>query len=167
MGYVINKPICTVLLIAYNHAPYVAKCIESVLSQNTKYSYIVKIFDDCSTDGTSDIVMQYAQKYPDLIEAHINERNIGAKDNIWNSYKSVDTKYCILTETDDYWCDDNKLELQITALEQHPECSFCGHNTIIKTLDESCREYKDEPILTQSILKEKQQVKELLCVNGQ
>ena len=122
--------ICTVLLISYNHAPYIEKCIESVLSQKTKYPYIIKIFDDCSTDGTQEIIREYANKYPDLIEVHISETNLGAQTNIWRAYKSVDTKYCIYTETDDYWCDDNKLEIQITALEEHPNCSFCSHNTV-------------------------------------
>lgn len=127
------KPICTVLLITYNHAPYVRKCIDSVLSQKTKYPFIIKIFDDASTDGSSDIIREYAKKYPKLIEAHIAEKNTGAQANIWRAYKSVDTKYCILTETDDYWCDDEKLQLQIDAMEKHPECSFCAHQMFVKS----------------------------------
>ncbi|HBO59266.1 MAG TPA: glycosyl transferase family 2, partial [Alphaproteobacteria bacterium] len=129
-----ENPICTVLLITYNHAPYVAQCIDSVLSQKTKYPFIIKIFDDASTDGSSDIIRAYAVKYPDKIEVHVAQSNQRAQANIWNAYACVDTKYCCLTETDDYWCDDERLELQISALEEHPECSFCGGNTIIKNV---------------------------------
>lgn len=127
-----ENPICTVLLITYNHAPYIAQCIDSVLSQKTKYPFIIKIFDDASTDGSSDIVRAYAAKYPDKIEAHIAQNNQGAQTNIWNAWNSVNTKYACLMETDDWWCDDEKLELQISALEEHPECSFCGAQTEIK-----------------------------------
>lgn len=150
------KPICTVLLITYNHAPYVRKCIDSVLSQKTKYPFIIKIFDDASTDGSSDIIREYAKKYPKLIEAHIAEKNTGAQANIWRAYESVDTKYCILTETDDYWCDDEKLQLQIDAMEKHPECSFCGTNTWIVNASIKNTEYENNIlVLSNPILKTK------------
>ena len=148
--------ICTVLLVSYNHAPYIRKAIESVLAQKTKYNFIINIFDDCSTDGTSDIIKEYAKQYPDKITVFIPEKNQGAQTNIWNAYKSVKTKYCALLECDDYWCDENKLEMQITALEKHPECSFCAHDTLLLTLDEMCREYSDgESWIQQPLIKDK------------
>ena len=138
------KAICTVLLISYNHEEYIAKCIESVLSQKTQYPFIIKIFDDASTDGTQGIIREYVNKYPDLIEAYINETNQGAQANIWRAYKSVDTKYCIMTETDDYWCDDIKLEMQIKALEEHPDCSFCCTNNIVNVIHDEYLSYRDK-----------------------
>ena len=139
----IDKPICTVLLITYNHEPYVAKCIESVLSQKTTYPYIIKIFDDASTDKSSEIILKYAAKYPQKIKAYISPKNIGAQANIWQAYKSVDTKYFILTETDDYWCDNKKLQLQIEALEHHTDCSFCCTNNIVKVIEDKYLKFKD------------------------
>lgn len=131
-----STPICTVLLITYNHVKHIEKCIQSILSQKTKYTFIIKIFDDASTDGSSEIIQKYAKMYPNLIVAHIAQKNMGAQANIWRAYKSVDTKYCALIETDDCWCDDTKLERQINALEQNPSCSFACHNTrIINTGD--------------------------------
>ena len=128
--------ICTVIIITYNHFPYFEDAIESVLCQKTNYRYEIHIFDDASTDGTSDLVRHYASKYPKLITAHISPKNLGAQGNYWKAYSSVKTKYCIALEADDYWCDDEKLELQIKALETHPECSFCGHNTKYHAMNE-------------------------------
>ena len=125
----------TVLLFTYNHAPYIKQAIESVLSQKTKYNYIIKIFDDASTDGSSDIIRKYAKKYPQKIEAHIAKKNQGGEINIWNGFKSVTTKYCALLETDDYWCDENKIEKQIEALERYPECSCAAAQTKIIVLN--------------------------------
>lgn len=155
-------PICTVLLITYNHAPFIAKCIESVLAQKTKYPFIIKIFDDASTDGSTEIILEYAQKYPDKIKAFIAPKNQGAQTNIWNAYKSVDTKYCILTETDDYWCDEQKLELQITALENHPECSFAAHNTKIINLNDKYRKEENESII---VIDEKIREKSIVSID--
>ena len=128
-----QNPICTVLMVSYNHSKYIRKALESVLAQKTDYNYIIKIFDDASSDGTQEIIKEYVNKYPDKIIPYLNTQNIGAQENIWRAYKSVDTKYCILLEYDDYWCDDKKLQMQIEALEQHPECSFCGHNMFVIT----------------------------------
>lgn len=135
--------ICTVLMIAYNHRPYIRLAIESVISQKTKYKFKVHIFDDASTDGTSDIVREYAERYPELIIPFIAEENRGAQGNIWAAYKSVDTKYCAMLECDDYWCDERKLQLQITALEKNPDCSFCAHNTIFQNKNDVYRTKED------------------------
>lgn len=150
-----NK-ICTVLLISYNHEKYITRALDSILSQKTKYNYIIKIFDDASKDNTKDIIRAYKEKYPDKIEAFIAEKNQGAQTNIWNAVTSVDTKYFILLEADDYWCNDKKLEYQIDAMEKHPECSFCGHNTYLFALDGGSREYSEGSVCcTQKFLKKK------------
>ncbi len=139
--------ICTVLLITYNHAPYIRKAIDSVLKQKTQYNFIIYIFDDASTDGTTDIVKEYANKYPNKIIPFIAQKNQGATINIYNAYKSVKTKYCALLECDDYWCDENKLQLQIEALEQHPECSFCACNTRLINEGDKLRKHENGTLL--------------------
>ena len=148
------KPICTVLLVTYNHAPYIEKSIESVLSQKTSYPYVIKIFDDASTDGSSDIIRKYAKKYPNKIKAFIADKNMGAQANIWRAYKSVDTKYCCYMETDDYWCNDNKLQMQIEALEQNPNCSFCCTNNVVHVIaDKYLKEKDGKKEITEGIFK--------------
>lgn len=151
-----EKNICTVLLITYNHIEYIKRAIESVLCQKTKYNYIIHIFDDGSTDGTSDIIREYAAKYPDKIIPFISQKNQGAQTNIWNAYKSVKTKYCAILECDDFWCDENKLEMQINALEEHPECTFCATQTRVLNTGDDCREKEDHTLMvTHRICKKK------------
>lgn len=146
----VSACICTVLLITYNHKPYFRQAIESVLAQKTKYSFKIHVFDDASTDGTSELVREYADRYPDKVKAFIAEENQGAQTNFWSAYQSVDTKYCALLECDDYWCGEEKLELQIDALEQNPECSFCAHNTRIVNVGDTCRRFEDNTLLVTS-----------------
>lgn len=139
--------ICTVLMVSYNHCAYIRKAIESVISQKTDYCYKVHVFDDGSTDGTIDIIKEYAEKYPDLIIPFIAEQNRGAQRNIWEAYKSVETKYCAFLECDDYWCDEEKLQLQIDALEENPDCSYCAHNTIYENENDTYRKKEDGKIM--------------------
>lgn len=141
-----NNYICTVLLISYNHRNYIRKAIKSAVNQKTNYKYKIHIFDDGSTDGTVDIINEYTERYPDLIVPFVSKQNRGVQQNIWEAYKSVDTKYCAFLECDDFWCDEEKLQLQIDALEKHAECSFCAHNTIYINKNDRYREKEDGKI---------------------
>jgi|GEM_PF-1270113 len=124
-----SEHLVSVVLITYNHINYIERAVNSVLSQKTNFNFKLKIYDDASYDGTSDIVRRYAAKYPDKIDAYINTVNQGCPRNILNALSGIDTKYYAYLETDDYWCDDYKLQKQIDVLEKNPDCSFCGHNT--------------------------------------
>lgn len=135
--------ICTVLMVSYNHRAYIRRAIESVISQQTNYRFKVHIFDDGSSDGTADIIREYAARYPDLIFPFIAEENMGAQENFWRAYRSVDTKYCACLECDDYWCDNEKLQLQIEVMEQNPDCSFCAHNTLYQNENDRYRQKED------------------------
>ena len=121
----------TVILITYNHKHTFKKAIESVLAQKTDFGFQVYVLDDCSSDGTSEIVRKYARKYPQKIKAFIRKENIGLVENIFSGIQAVKTKYFAFLESDDYWCDQAKLQLQVDSLEKNPNCSYCGHNTAI------------------------------------
>lgn len=154
-----KKPICTVLMLSYNHEKYISKAIDSILEQKTKYTFKIHIFDDASTDTTGDILRDYAKKYPDVIKPFIAQKNQGTQTNFWRAFQSIDTKYCAILEGDDFWCDENKLELQINALEEHPECSFCTHQTKVININDIYRPkaheqliVKNEKILAKNII---------------
>ena len=104
-----TKPLLTVLLITYNHKEYIEKSIKSVLEQKTDFNFLIRILDDCSTDGTSDIVKHYEKQYPEKIQHILRKKNIGVVDNIYEGLKSISTNYFAELEGDDYWCDENKL----------------------------------------------------------
>jgi cellulose synthase/poly-beta-1,6-N-acetylglucosamine synthase-like glycosyltransferase len=50
----------SVLMITYNHEPFIAQAIESILMQVRDFDYEIVIGEDCSTDATRDIVLRYA-----------------------------------------------------------------------------------------------------------
>lgn len=135
-----NKdPLVTVLLITYNHVNTFERAIKSVLSQNVNFAYRVVVYDDCSTDGTSEIVKKYLN-YPN-VDCVIRQNNVGGMNNLYEAISSVRTKYFCVLETDDYWCDDNKLQTQVDILEANSNCSFCAHNTLIDYVEHNKQAY--------------------------
>ena len=59
----------SVLLLTYNHEPFLAEAIEGVLAQKTDFPFELVIADDCSTDGTREVIRRYWQRYPDRIRS--------------------------------------------------------------------------------------------------
>ena len=125
-----KKLLLTVNVITYNHAPYIAKCLDSILSQKTNFRFIIRIFDDCSTDGTLEICYRYAKKYPNTVFLFPSEKNLGIVYNPLRSYEEISTPYYLFIEGDDYRINKYGFQRQIDALEKYPECSFCCANTI-------------------------------------
>ena len=131
--------IVSICCITYNHASFIRKALDgflmqqapSCVPQGAKMSdwCEILIHDDCSTDGTADIVKEYATKYPDLIfplYEEVNQYSKGVKVDFYN-YKRARGKYIAYCEGDDYWTDPNKLQKQVDFMESHPEYSICMH----------------------------------------
>lgn len=123
--------IVSVLTTAYNHKPFIAQTIESIVTQKTDFPFELIIHDDASTDGTADIIREYAEKYPDIIRPIYQTENQYSKGVDVYSFMDplIRGKYVAQCEGDDMWCDDRKLQMQVDFLENHAEYVACVHNT--------------------------------------
>jgi glycosyltransferase involved in cell wall biosynthesis len=110
------KPLVSVKTITYNHAPFIRQCVEGVLMQKTAFPFELVIGEDCSTDGTREIVLEYGQKYPDIIRVITSESNVGAVENSRRSILACQGEFMALCEGDDYWIDPLKLQKQYDAI---------------------------------------------------
>lgn len=119
-----KDPLVSVKMITYNHAPYIAQAIEGVLQQKTNFPFELVIGEDCSTDGTREIVFNYQKKYPDIIRVITSEQNVGARTNGYRTEKACRGKYIAYCEGDDYWHRSDKLQKQVDYMENHPECGL-------------------------------------------
>ena len=59
----------SVVCLTYNHKNFIRRALEGFVNQETDFPFEVIVHDDASTDGTADIVREYAEKYPDIINA--------------------------------------------------------------------------------------------------
>lgn len=119
-----KNPLVSVQMVTYNHEPYIAQAIEGVMKQKTEYPFELIIGEDCSTDGTREIVIEYQRKYPDIIRIITSDKNVGAKKNGYRTTKACRGKYIAFCEGDDYWHHPYKLQKQVNYLESHPECGL-------------------------------------------
>jgi glycosyltransferase involved in cell wall biosynthesis len=124
----------TVILLTYNHEKTIAKAFESILEQQTNFEFDIFVLEDCSTDRTAHICKEYKKKHPDKITLFLNEKNFGVTRNFKQGLLNVKSKYFAFLEGDDYWCDRKKLQKQVDVLNQHPECTMCGHDTLVRDL---------------------------------
>lgn len=124
------EPKVSICCITYNHEKYIRDAIEGFLLQKTTFPIEVIIHDDASTDGTANIVKEYADKYPRLIVPILQSENQWSKGvrpsptYVWPRARG---KYIALCEGDDYWTDPLKLQKQMDFLEEHQDCSLCFH----------------------------------------
>lgn len=122
----------SVFCMAYNHEKYIRSTLEGFVSQKTSFDYEVLVHDDASTDGTADIIREYAEKYPHIIKPiYQTENQYSQRKDIYLQilYPMAGGEYIATCEGDDYWTDENKLQLQVDFLDQHPEYSACVHNS--------------------------------------
>ncbi|MDA8097998.1 MAG: glycosyltransferase [Nitrospiraceae bacterium] len=119
-----SEPLVSIKMITYNHGPYIAQAIEGVLQQRTTFPIELVIGEDCSTDGTREIVRAYEKQHPGIIRVITSDRNVGVQKNGYRTVKACTGKYLAFCEGDDYWHHPDKLQKQVDYLESHPECGL-------------------------------------------
>jgi glycosyltransferase involved in cell wall biosynthesis len=122
-----SYPKLSIYFITYNHAQFVAKALDSVLMQRASFDYEIIIGDDCSTDGTLEIIQDYQRRWPEKIKALTQKTNVGMGKNIKLTLERCTGEYIACLEGDDYWTDPEKLRTQVEYLDSHPDCALVHH----------------------------------------
>ena len=127
----------TIIIPSYNKADYISQAFDSIFAQKTTYDYKIIVADDCSYDGTVDIVKQYQEKYPDKIILLTSDKNQKLYKNILRAYEITDTEYFCVLDPDDYWVDEHKTQKALDFLNNNKDFTVYGANIIIKNPDGS------------------------------
>jgi len=131
-----KNPIVSVLVQTYNHEKYIGKCLDSILNQKTNFDFEILVGEDCSSDSTREICVEYAKKFPEKIRLFLHKKNNKIKVNgiatgnfnaFYNFYNAKG-KYIAFCEGDDYWVDPLKLQKQIDFLLDEKEYVLCYHD---------------------------------------
>ena len=130
IGRLPEQPLVSVWMITYNHERYIRQALDGILMQEVDFSYEIVIGEDKSTDRTREIVCEYQRKHPAKIRLRLSRENLysqGLKPGAAVLY-ACRGKYIAMCEGDDYWTDPQKLQKQVTWMEDHLEASFCFHS---------------------------------------
>ena len=122
----IKNPKVSVTVMTYNQKDYISQCLESLVTQECDFEFEIIVGDDASTDGTSDIVREYAEKYPNIVIPLIHEKNLGVTGNYFSIVELATGDYIAHMDGDDYAL-PGKLQAQADFMDNTPDCNICFH----------------------------------------
>ena len=134
----IDVPLVAIHCLVYNHELYLRDCLEGFVMQKTNFNFVAIVHDDASTDTSSSIIREYAEKYPKIFKPIYETENQYSKPDgsLWrimnDAIDATGAKYVAMCEGDDYWIDPLKLQKQINFMETNPEYSMCFHASTLK-----------------------------------
>lgn len=117
----------------YNQEKYIEDTLKGIVMQKTDFPFVALVLDDCSTDGTPDIIRRYEAQYPDIIKGIYQEENHFSQGKQQEEYIQPWRKHVVyqaFCEGDDYWTDPYKLQKQVDFMDSHPDCVLSFHNAI-------------------------------------
>ena len=104
----------SVYITCFNKSKFIGEAIESVLNQSLMPKEII-IIDDCSTDGSVEIIKRYIKEYPKLIVPVFNRQNRGITETRNIALKKCTGDIITFLDGDDYYYKE-KLEREYNAL---------------------------------------------------
>lgn len=110
-------PKISVYIITYNQEDVIERTLASILSQ-IDYVYEICVSDDCSSDRTWEILLEYSHNYPGLFRLERNDPNLGIFENtekVW-SLPSGDLVFDLAG--DDCVC-DNWFKTVVEFIQEH------------------------------------------------
>jgi glycosyltransferase involved in cell wall biosynthesis len=130
----VKNPLCSVFIFTYNQENLISQTVESILEQETDFSFEIIIAEDCGTDKTKEICIEFQKMYPDRVKVIAMDENVGMMLNYHeNLYAHAKGKYVAQCAGDDYWCDKMKLQKQVEFLENNSNYGLV--HTSVRVLD--------------------------------
>ncbi len=117
----------SVVISAYNGKQYIEEQLESIRTQTRSVDEVL-IADDCSTDGTPQLVQAFIDRHQ-LTGWHVevNQENKGWRRNFMEALWASEGDLVFSCDQDDRW-DPKKVELMVGAMTAHPEISILASN---------------------------------------
>ncbi|WP_421337021.1 glycosyltransferase family 2 protein [Aeromonas veronii] len=137
------NPLVSICCTTYNHGKYIRDTINAFLMQRCDFEYEILIHDDASTDDTQSIILEFQNRYPDVIFAILQKENQLSQKIIPShiNYRRARGKYLAICEGDDRWTDPDKLAKQVKKLCANQEYHLCFHPAYEKNVLEPVKDY--------------------------
>jgi glycosyltransferase involved in cell wall biosynthesis len=140
------NPLVSIIVITYNQEHLLAKTLDALLAQQCDFQYEIIIGDDCSIDGTREIIRKYAKTYS-CVRYIFNENNLGLVRNYISTISHACGTYIAMCDGDDIWVDEYKLAKQVNIMEKNPDIGLVYTDVIINAVitGEKYRRYCLDP----------------------
>lgn len=118
----------SIIICTYNREKELKRAIECVFGQKTNFGFEVIVGNDCSTDGTAELLASFQAKYPDNLVVNTLEKNSGVGTNWAKAVMLAQGEYLAFLDDDDYWTDPNRMQIMVDHLETHPDVNLLFTN---------------------------------------
>lgn len=125
----------SIVMITYNHERFLKQALDGILKQKTSFEYELIVGEDCSPDGSRDLIQSYIPRFQGKLKPIFRPKNLGAVKNMLDTIKHCSGEYLAFLEGDDYWICEDKLEKQIAFLESHKDYSAVFHECCVVDQD--------------------------------
>jgi len=124
------KPKVTIVVPNYNHAAYLEKRLSSIYNQSYQ-NYEVILLDDCSSDQSRKILLDYQDQYPEVTRCLFNESNSGSAFSQWKKgIENAGGELIWIAESDDF-CDFDFLEKLVPSFSDETVLLSYAHSVFI------------------------------------
>jgi len=131
-----KQTLVSIILPAYNSEKYIQRAVESALKQSYKNIEVI-IIDDSPNDKTMNIVSEIRRRDDRIIYIkHVNR--MGFVKSLNKGIRIAKGEYIARLDSDDFWCDQKKLEKQVRFFEDHQDYVLSGGGCI--SIDDMGRE---------------------------
>lgn len=110
-----NYECISVIVPNYNNGQYLESCLDSVLSQDYDNLEVI-VIDDCSTDGSGEIIRKYARRDARIAPV-FNEKNLGVAVNRHNGIMGARGVYITTLDSDDIFLRTDKLSREHEVMQ--------------------------------------------------
>ena len=117
------KPKVSVLITSYNHAPLLRRAIDSVLMQKVTFPVEVLVVDDCSADGSAEIILKYFKA--GKVSCVLFPDHQGLMRTYCVGLGRCTGEYIATCDSDDFWTSEDKLQRQVEVMDEFPALSLC------------------------------------------
>lgn len=139
MSRMAHKPKVSVCVVTYNQEAYVRQCLQSTVDQIANFEFEIIVGDDCSTDQTRQVILEFQDRYPDLIKPLFQAKNLGAVRNYFATHTEALGDYIAHLDGDDYFL-PGKLQKQADFLDLNPEFNIVWHRVRYEFQDGQLRD---------------------------
>jgi len=152
----ISRPGVSIVMLCMNESVFIRRAIRSVLMQRYTGPMEVVLVDDGSSDGSAEIVreeVRLAGLSNLTLKIITNPVTTGNAEAFVSGLEAARGKYYHVLDSDDCWIDADKLQIQVAALEAHPDLAGVAHRAIVRNQLDSSEFFHPEheplkPVLT-------------------
>ncbi len=124
-------PDVTVIVVTYNHAPFITDALAGVFAQQLAGAIEVIVSDDASTDGTLDVVARVAASRGRSVQVIRSVRNLNSNVVTVRAIEAARGQHVAIMDGDDVWTASDKLQRQREFLRRYADCAVCFHDQTV------------------------------------